>query len=156
MRKADEVDFLDIGLRAAFIKFDEVGTEPGYVNLWYAKPNTLFPKQIKYPKPIHRNHIHETHSTRGEIPGVASKVIYILTFEEGSLMTFIDDKKDKFIAQLLRERKSAEMLDATRKQSVEDIQSGAPKIVARDRALKSGQGERPPSLFGNPDDELSF
>jgi hypothetical protein len=157
VKKSDEVDYLDIGLRAAFVKFDEVGTEPGYVNLWYANPNTLFPKVVKYPRPIHRTHIHECHTTKSEIPGVASKVIYILTFEEGSLMQFMSNKKDKFIEQLLSDKKASELQESTRKQIVEDIQAGVPKMVAQAKAaLKPGQGERPPSLFGNPDDDLTF
>jgi len=156
-KKRDFLFYADKCLSGTFVRIDDEGNEPGYVDLWYIPMNSFSRTAIKYPKPIRKEHIHFLNPTETSTPGVEERVVFIYTGENGSLISDVIGKRLQDTIKDLRNRvNDLKMQLSAAKQTVKDSTSSAESAVARARAIT---GTRRDSMMQPPgfrDEDIEF
>jgi hypothetical protein len=144
MVKRELCVFMDIGLICTFIRFVEHESEHNFVYLEYC-PLDCFPaKKMRYPRPIPRDSIFARNPTSQAV-GVADRLIYIYTGEEGSMIRdIIDNDLKKSNKDLTNKLRSAELRVASLQQEVENARSGVNKNIAELKNLAKTTAQRTP------------
>lgn len=148
--KRELVIYSDLGLIGTFVSWQEKATEKNYVFLEYV-PLGFRLKKIILEKAIHRDHIHILHSS-SSIKGVESRIIFIYTGEQGSLITdILKSDSEKLIFELREQNKKLQMQVASSKQNEEDARSGVNKTL---QSMKSvSRPTSSPSYDGYPNQQ---
>lgn len=156
--KSPLLAYSDKNIYGTFVKMSEDGAESGYVYVWFKPLGEFTTKMI--PNPIRKEHIYELSASDTDKPGVESRVVFIFTGEEGSLVNnILNTAQNQTIKNLRETIKSLRMQLSTQKQISEEASSGAESYVNKMENLKSGGRRRAPfgeeGRFGY-DNEFDF